>query len=127
VRFELARASGVLLVPNGALRWKPKPEEVAPAFRQVLENLAAQKEKPGSRLTGETGRGVVWLPAEPYVRPIPVRTVMTDGTMTQVEGDGLTEGVKVVTGIRTRAEAGDNTGNPFAAQFLRRRPSTTSR
>ena len=127
VRFELARASGVLLVPNGALRWKPKPEEVAPAFRQVFKDVAVQKEKPGSRLTTETGRGVVWLLVEPYVRPIPVSTGMSDGTMTEVAGDGLTEGVRVVIGTQTRAEAGDNTGNPFAAQFLRRRPSTTSR
>jgi len=127
VRFELARASKVLLVPNGALRWKPKPEEVAPAFRQALEGVAAQKEKPGSQLTSEAGRGVVWLLEEPYVRPIDVRTKMSDGAMSEVEGDGLTEGVKIVTGTLTKAEAKDNTGNPFAAQFMRRRPSSSSK
>jgi len=128
VRFELARASKVLLVPNGALRWKPaKTEEVAPACRKPFADAADRKEMPGSRITGEAGGGVVWLLEEPYVRPIQVRTGMNDRALTEVEGDGLTEGIKIVTGTLTKAEAKDNTGNPFAAQFMRRRPSSSSR
>ena len=123
VQFEIARATGVLLVPNGALRWKPKPEEIAPAFRQTFEDHAVQK-KSGSQVTG---RGVVWVLEEPYVRPIPVRTKMSDGTMTEVEGEGLAEGVKVVTGTLTKADDKDASGNPFAAQFMRRRPSSSSK
>ena len=124
VRFEIARASGVLLVPNGALRWKPKPEEVAPAFRQTLKDHAARKEKSGSQVTG---KGVVWVLEEPYVRPIPVRTKMSDGTMTEVEGEGLAEGVKVVMGTLAKADDKDATGNPFAAQFMRRKPANSSK
>ncbi len=123
VQFEIARATGVLLVPNGALRWKPKPEEIAPAFRQTLKDHAVQK-KSGSQVMG---RGVVWVLEEPYVRPIPVRTKMSDGTMTEVEGEGLAEGVKVVTGTLTKADDKDASGNPFAAQFMRRRPSSSSK
>ena len=70
---------------------------------------------------------MVWLSEEPYVRPIQVRTEMSDGAMTEVEGDGLKEGMKIVTGTLTKAEAKDNTGNPFAAQFMRRRPSSSSK
>jgi len=127
VRFELSRVNKVLLVPNGALRWKPKTEEVAPAFRKPFENMADRKAKSGSQLAREAGRGVVWCLEEPYVRPMNVRTKMTDGAMTEVEGDGLTEGVRIVTGTLTKAEAKDNTGNPFAAQFMRRRPGNSSK
>jgi len=127
VRFELSRVNKVLLVPNGALRWKPKTEEVAPAFRKPFENMADRKAKSGSQLASEAGPGVVWRLEEPYVRPMNVRTKMTDGAMTEVEGDGLTEGVRIVTGTLTKAEANDNTGNPFAAQFMRRRPGNSSK
>jgi len=127
VRFELSRVNKVLLVPNGALRWKPKTEEVAPAFRKPFENMEDRKAKPGSQLAREAGRGVVWCLEELYARPMNVRTKMTDGAMTEVEGDGLTEGVRIVTGTLTKAEAKDNTGNPFAAQFMRRRPGNSSK
>ena len=127
VRFEVASATGVLLVPNAALRWKPKPEEVAPASRKPSEDGGPRQQKPGLRLPEKSGRGVVWVLSEPYVRALPVRTKMSDGTMTEVEGDGLTEGLKVVTGTVTKDEDKENTGNPFAAQFMRRRPSSGSR
>ncbi len=127
VRFELARVNKVLLVPNGALRWKPKIEEVVPAFRKPFEDMADRKAKPGSQVASEADRGVVWLLEEPYVRPINVRTKMSDGAMAEVEGDGLTEGLRIVTGTLTKPEAKDNTGNPFAAQFMRRRPAGGSK
>ena len=105
VRFEIARASGVLLVPNAALRWNPNNEEVAPAFRKSFENKARQREKSGS----EPAKRRVWersgFRQEPYVRPIQVRKGMNDGAMTAVEGDGLNEGIKIVTGTLTKAEA----------------------
>jgi len=127
VRFELARASGVLRVPNAALRWKPKAEVVAPAFRKPFKDATAQKQKSGSQLMGQSGQGVVWLLEAPYVRPIFLRTEMNDGTLTEGEGDGLTEGVKVITGTRMQAEQRDNTRNPFTTQFMRRRSGRSSR
>ena len=125
VRFEIARATGVLLVPNAALRWKPNNEEVDPAFRKSLENAAGLKEESGSPVTRKAGVGMLWLSEEPYVRPIQVRTEMNDGAMTAVESDGLKEGMQIVTGTLTKAEIEENAGNPFAAQFMRRRPSNS--
>ena len=124
VQFEIARATGVLLVPNGALRWKPKPEEIAPAFRLTLKDHTAEKETSGPKVTG---KGVVWVLEDPYVRPIPVRTKMSDGTMTEVEGEGLAEGVKVVMGTLAKTDDKDATGNPFAAQFMRKRSTSSSK
>ena len=43
VRFEIGRATGALLVPNAAFRWKPNNEEIDPAFRKSLENSPASE------------------------------------------------------------------------------------
>jgi hypothetical protein len=53
------------------------------------------------------------------VRPVRVRVGLTDGSMTEVEGEGLAEGLKVVTGLQTQAGGPTDTSNPFAPQFLR--------
>ena len=72
--------------------------------------------------------GTVWLIGRsPMCGPSGCERGMNDGSMTAVEGDGLKEGIKIVTGTLTKAEAKENTGNPFAAQFMRRRPSSGSR
>jgi HlyD family secretion protein len=34
VKFEVERHNGVLLVPNAALRWQPRPEQIAPEVRE---------------------------------------------------------------------------------------------
>lgn len=34
VKFEVNRRRGVLLLPNGALRWQPEAEQIAPQYRQ---------------------------------------------------------------------------------------------
>ena len=52
--------------------------------------------------------------------PFVCRPGLTDGAMTEVEGEDLTEGMKVVTGLRPRPRARTGTSNPFAPQFMRR-------
>ncbi len=131
VQFELSRRTSVLEVPNGTLRWKPSAEQVAPAFREAFENPSLRKgstggaaHDPASKSTGGVGgdwkRGVVWVPEGTYVRPLPLRTGLTDGTMTEVEGEGLTEGLAVVSGLETQGGTQTKTTNPFTPQFRRR-------
>ena len=63
----------------------------------------------------EYRRGTVWVTAGEFLRPIAVRAGATDGITTEVQGDGLTEGLEVVTGEETadsRAAAAGST-NPF--------------
>jgi HlyD family secretion protein len=127
VQFELSRRVGVLEVPNAALRWKPSAEQVAPAFREAFENPNLRKGNPrgtldpGSRPAGGSGgdwkRGVLWLTEGAFVRPLPVRAGITDGTMTEVEGEGLTEGMIIVTGVQTPGNSQTSTKNPFTPQF----------
>jgi HlyD family secretion protein len=115
-QFETGRRKGVLLVPNAALHWSPQPGEVAPEFRQAA--LPA----PGHNPDEAQLRATVWVAQGKFVRPLSVSAGLTDGTFTEVSGEGLAEGLLVVTGESTRgAEASPTTEqNPFVPQFLRR-------
>jgi HlyD family secretion protein len=127
VQFELNRHRDVLLVPNAALRWKPSADQVAPEVREALDNPPTNKATPEgtSRRTstsaelsgGSMSRGVIWVAEREYVRPIRVRLGLTDGTNTEVEGNGLTEGLEVVTGLENQASGQTTTTNPFTPRF----------
>jgi HlyD family secretion protein len=129
VKFELERLKNVLLVPNAALRWNPVAEQIAPDFRKTLEQPDPSKPKADSgrqpgpktdRASARVDRNVVWAVQGQYVRPVPVRAGLSDGAMTQVQGQDLSAGLAIVTGIRDlKAESAD-TRNPFTPQFLRR-------
>ncbi len=45
VKFEVNDEKDVLLVPNAALRWQPKPEQIAPDVRNAAEPPAGRKHK----------------------------------------------------------------------------------
>jgi HlyD family secretion protein len=112
-RFITGRREDVLLVPNAALRWSPRPEQIAPDVRQ--KHHAAKGSKRESR--GDSGtvgstqsRGTVWIEQGDFVRPIRVNSGLTDGASTEVEGKGVTDGMHVVVGETTReAAAGPGT------------------
>ena len=127
VRFELDRRDNVLLAPNAALRWRPSAEQVAPEFREAAEKPSGRQGKPG----GEGGRGgsmvagpsggmspsLLWAAEGSYVRPIRVSAGLTDGAQTEVLGEGLREGMKIVTGLQTQNNAPVAASNPFTPKF----------
>ncbi|MBF0530602.1 MAG: efflux RND transporter periplasmic adaptor subunit, partial [Deltaproteobacteria bacterium] len=137
VRFGLDRLNDVLMAPNAALRWLPTTEQVAPEYRQNLQNPEGLKDDSAgeSKSTGGksenrkleagktksdgegTNRGLVWVAQGRYVRPIFVRVGPTDGILTEIKGRNLTEGLDVVTGIETVAAAASGTTNPFAPKL----------
>jgi HlyD family secretion protein len=51
------------------------------------------------------------------VKPIRVRAGLSDGTYTEVQGDGLTEGMNIVTGVQTQTNNQDAATNPFTPKF----------
>jgi HlyD family secretion protein len=130
VQFELNCLSDVLLVPNAALRWTPSPEQLAPESREAFEKPSPRKERreggqrPASRPSTAPGdvsnRGVIWVLQGQYVKPVRVRTGLSDGAVTEVEGGDLTEGLRVVTGLQTQAGGPSNASNPFAPKIPRR-------
>jgi len=113
VQFELNRRSEVLLVPTAALRWQPSQAEVAPQFQETLTPKAAKDgTSDGTRANFSAKNqtpsksakwGILWIPDGEKVRPLRVRLGLTDGAMTEVEGDSLIEGLEIVTGQQSRA------------------------
>ena len=131
VQFEVARHTNVFIVPNVALRWTPRPEEIAPEFRQAAlpsGTVVAEKSGRPAQPAAEHGRGrtgVLWTRDGDYVRPVRVRTGLNDGTMTEVEGKDLKEGLEVVVGEEVPEATGVGTStNPFTPQFRRTKESS---
>jgi len=70
-------------------------------------------------------RGVIWIQQGEYVRPVNVITGITDGIMTEVHGDKLTEGMEVVIGVqtelRTKRKGKGERSNPFMTDLPSRK------
>ena len=54
------------------------------------------------------------------MRPIQVNVGLTDSVSTEVQGDGLQEGIEVIVG-ESEIASEDSTTNPFAPRFFRGR------
>ncbi|HWE39202.1 MAG TPA: efflux RND transporter periplasmic adaptor subunit [Isosphaeraceae bacterium] len=113
LKFEVDRRDAVLLAPNAALRWRPRPDLVVPEARAALDeprDVAAG--------TGDGRRpGLVWVRQGDLVRPIPVTVGLTDGLRTEVAAvPGLEDGDEVVVGLAPKSEA-DATATPFLPQI----------
>jgi HlyD family secretion protein len=122
LKFEIEKHTDVVAVPNSALRWSPKPEQIAPDARESLS--AAQHKKPAAPAEKPPVRektkeqGTVWVEDDGYVRPIKVTLGLTDGTMTEVLGEDLKEGTNLVVG-EIHQGPGQQNNNPFAPQMFR--------
>lgn len=125
VAFEVTKQEDVLLVPNAALRWLPMPQQVVPDARQ--EFASASRRKPVATQPAAVGaapsaagrtQGQVWIQDGGFVRPVVVKVGLSDGSMTEVQGDHLSEGTEVVVGEAMRGTGTAQTTNPFTPQFF---------
>ncbi|HEV2950222.1 MAG TPA: efflux RND transporter periplasmic adaptor subunit [Gemmataceae bacterium] len=122
--FEIDRHPNALLVPNAALRWQPAPQQVAPDARaDFVKTLRAAKGtpegKPPEKAKDGHDRGRVWVEDGEFVRPVKVRTGLSDGTMTEITGGDLQEGTPVVIGESHENNASSGTSNPFTPQMFK--------
>ncbi len=119
VRFVLSRESGVLLVPNPALRWSPSsPAQVVADARPREPGQPAGDGEPQG--TGaRSARGVLWIREGGLARPVEVSVGTTDGVNTAVSAAELREGLEVITG-ETAAAARSDASNPFLPKMIRR-------
>lgn len=117
VKFLVKERLGVLKVPNAALRWNPSREQVMEKFRHdLLKSHLAGK----SRKKDTLARGMLWVPQGNLVKPLPVQIGVTDGSQTEVQGEGLTEGLPAVLGVKGKETSkSSQTGSPFAPQILK--------
>lgn len=60
------------------------------------------------------GSGALWTVRDGRVEMVPVRTGITDGQTTVVEGDGVTEGMQAIAAVTTGGGGGSS--NPFGGQ-----------
>jgi HlyD family secretion protein len=95
VRFDVGKHEDVLLVPTAALRWRPLPEQVVPQSREAYKEWRYQ-----DRDRELKQNGLVWaLEKSGLVRPVAVWLGASDGRVTEVTGEGLTEGLTIVVGL----------------------------
>jgi HlyD family secretion protein len=115
VQFEVDKRSQVLLVPNAALRWEPEAEQV---------DSAVDKRTLSQESTKSSEHGRLWVVNQNgLVRPLEVTVGATDGTVTEISGSNVKEGMRVVAGEEGNEEADgqeseaatdeDKTSNPF--------------
>ena len=113
LRFEVEHRSGVLVVPNAVLRWKPQASHVDPTIGSIPA-------LPGESESDEL-RGRVWVRTEAgFVRPLDVVVGISDGLQTEISGPGVEEGLQIVAAEEgPEAEAArepedeEKSGSPF--------------
>jgi HlyD family secretion protein len=110
LRFEIDERKGALLVPNAALRWQPRPQQVVPEAREAFARAVEAQERGPLE-------GWVWVAEKRFVRPVAVKPGLTDGLATEIVGGVLHDGEPVVIGESSVAEAGGE-ASPFAPRLF---------
>jgi HlyD family secretion protein len=125
VKFVVGESKNVLMVPNAALRWEPKPDQIIKEAgeqpRKAKKAELAVAEKPAAKEKGKQPRGVVWVPEGSLVRPVRVRLGLSDGAQTEVQNPDLKEDTPIVVGEAEKTAKGKEApgGSPFAPQLFR--------
>ncbi len=131
-RFLLEERQNVLLVANAALRYTPPPELTVEGGERVARQESGGR-TPGSGEAQRGGstppnKGVVWTLAGSRLRSIPVTVGLTDGSQTEIHGEGVQEGLLVVVGEERKGTgAGSAGGSPFTPRFFRGGGSSSGR
>ena len=114
--FEIAKHEGVLKIPNAALRFYPKPEQVRPEDRPLLEgneeqpkteegseNVEAQRSAMERSIARKNrNRRHVWIAEGDFLRAVAVTTGLSDSQFTEIVSGSLAEGQELVTGTQPR-------------------------
>lgn len=110
VKFEVSNRKDVLLVPNAALRWSPKPEQIL-----------GEKKEHDKESAEETKKGTIWLPKEGSVKPLRVNIGKSDGINTEIESNELKEDIPIVVGEKenNQTESNETVTNPFAPKLVK--------
>jgi HlyD family secretion protein len=141
VQFLTGSADNVLTVPNAALRFRPTAEMTAQLrsqFAGAVGDSARARRAPGDSTRTRSGgardssaarttRGsmtTLWtVDSTGAVKATRVRPGVTDGQKTAIEGQGVTEGMKVIIGVGDATQAASaapttrtQSTNPFQPQ-----------
>ena len=116
--FEVEQREGVLKIPNAALRFYPKPEQVHPDDKKLLEggdDAEEDAEEDKGEEEGQTedqrtakqrtlanrkrAHRHVWIQEGELLRAVRVETGLSDYKWTELVSGKLKEGQKLVTGV----------------------------
>ena len=110
--------TGVLLVPNTALRFTPSRENsadegaaapAAPSGGGVVSKLVPRMPRGGGARKSAGGSGLaakqVWVIKDGRAVAVPVTVGISDGRMTEISGAGIQEGTAVITDQRAAGAA----------------------
>jgi HlyD family secretion protein len=115
--FQIAKHEKVLKIPNAALRFYPKSDQVRPEDRELLEgaeetpsseeegteNLESQRSAMERALARKNrNRRHVWITEDDLLRAVPIALGLNDGKHTELASGELIEGQELVTGIRQK-------------------------
>ena len=125
--FQIEKHENVLKIPNAALRFHPKPEDVHPQHLTLLEGLKSENEDESEETAeksvkkdadadddpqpdGKTepqkneNKKYVWILDGELLSPVEAKVGINDSHSTEMISGDLKQDQKVVTGIRTAAE-----------------------
>jgi len=109
VTIEIERATGVLRVPNAALRVRPTADQLAalglPADGESADAVPAGRDRRGEPPASGDHAGEVWVVRDGALHRVPVVLGTSDATHTAVRSDALDEGSDVVVGLSSSAAA----------------------
>lgn len=120
LRFEVDRRSDVLLVPNAALRYKPRPELLGQRPGDPQKEKASAPESAAQRR-----HGTVWKLVAGRPQPFELELGLADATHTEVVKGDVKPGDSLITDEVLASQAAGGT-NPFAPQMFggSRRPGS---
>jgi HlyD family secretion protein len=116
--------------------WKARTEQnsqqkgkaAAPAAAQGPKVAKGDNQPPGEPISAETAAalkehhesGRLWKVDGNFVRPIPVKIIATDGTMTEVRGgEDVKEDTEIVVGENVASDNEGDTTNPFMPKLFK--------
>lgn len=133
---KISEADSVLKVPNVALRFTPPQEYLDEMMKNLPDSVRQKKAQwqqrrqqgisqgmsSGSserRHNGGNGqKGTLWVLENGALKPVHIKTGLTDGSYVQVESEKIAEGMEVVTGQLAQPTSKTQTQqNPFGPQM----------
>jgi HlyD family secretion protein len=128
VDFQVKTAEAVLMVPNAALRFRPTAEMLtavqerggAAAETGARRQAHAPSPSGGAPRVARDDSATVWfLDATGALATARVRTGISDGIVTEIEGPAIREGMQLIAGVMQSGDSG--TANPFQQETPDRR------
>jgi HlyD family secretion protein len=120
ISFQVSERTSALRVPNSALRFFPKPEQVRAEDRPLLEGVIPQADKekeknkqsteptPSAREKAAANRKRthrhVWVVDGEFLRAVEVVIGINDSKFTEIVSGDLPPGTKIVTGVGVKVQ-----------------------